>query len=283
MEELSLMKKKFVDYIDKVIKNNHISHTYLIEINNYDEDYSYVLSFVKMIFSNMSYDDVCKKKLSIFSQIDNHNYPDLQVIEPDGSMIKKSQLLELQKDYNNKSLLGGKRIYIIKQAEKLNASSANTILKFLEEPEDDIIAILLTDNRYHVLDTILSRCQVLTLKEDNLVFSDDQSLEEVLKYVLNPKEFFIQYKNIVENLLVDKNIAKDKLLLIERILVCYMNFEYSNDSFDNKNILSMLEKIDQGKILFILDVLENEIPKLEFNVNYKMWLDSLFSKLVIGG
>ena len=62
-----------------------------------------------------------------------------------------------------------------------------------------------------------------------------------------------------------------------------MNFEYSNDSFDNKNILSMLEQIDQGKILFILDVLENEIPKLEFNVNYKMWLDSLFSKLVIGG
>ena len=283
MEELSLMKRKFVDYIDKVIKNNHISHTYLIEINNYDEDYSYVLSFVKMIFSNMSYDDVCKKNLSIFSQIDNHNYPDLQVIEPDGSMIKKSQLLELQKDYNNKSLLGGKRIYIIKQAEKLNASSANTILKFLEEPEDDIIAILLTDNRYHVLDTILSRCQVLTLREDNLVFSDDQSLEEVLKYVLNPKEFFIQYKNIVENLLVDKNIAKDKLLLIERILVCYMNFEYSNDSFDNINILSMLEQIEQGKILFILDVLENEIPKLEFNVNYKMWLDSLFSKLVIGG
>ncbi len=283
MEELSLMKRKFVDYIDKVIKNNHISHTYLIEINNNDEDYSYVLSFVKMIFSNMSYDDVCKSNLPIFSQIDSHNYPDLQVIEPDGSMIKKSQLLELQKDYNNKSLLGGKRIYIIKQAEKLNASSANTILKFLEEPEDDIIAILLTDNRYHVLDTILSRCQVLTLREDNLVFSDDQSLEEVLKYVLNPKEFFIQYKNIVENLLVDKNIAKDKLLLIERILVCYMNFEYSNDSFDNKNILSMLEQIEQGKILFILDVLENEIPKLEFNVNYKMWLDSLFSKLVIGG
>ena len=142
---------------------------------------------------------------------------------------------------------------------------------------------MLTDNRYHVLDTILSRCQVLTLREDNLVFSDDQSLEEVLKYVLNPKEFFIQYKNIVENLLVDKNIAKDKLLLIERILVCYMNFEYSNDSFDNKNILSMLEQIEQGKILFILDVLEKEIPKLEFNVNYKMWLDSLFSKLVIGG
>ena len=283
MEELSLMKRKFVDFIDKTIKNNHISHTYLIEINNYDEDYSFVLSFIKMIFSNMSFEEVCKSNLPIFSQIDSHNYPDLQVIEPDGSMIKKSQLLELQKDYNNKSLLGGKRIYVIKQAEKLNSSSANTILKFLEEPEDDIIAILLTDNRYHVLDTILSRCQVLTLKEENLSFVEDESLESVLKYVLNPKEFFIQYNNIVENLLVDKSIAKEKLLLIERILVCYMNYEYSQESFDNKNILALLKDVQQTKILYILDVLEKEIPKLEFNVNYKMWLDSLFSKLVIGG
>ena len=39
--------------------------------------------------------------------------------------------------------------YIIKNAERLNPSSANTILKFLEEPEDNIIAILLTNNRYN--------------------------------------------------------------------------------------------------------------------------------------
>ena len=55
-------------------------------------------------------------------------------------------------------------LFIIYNAEKLNTSSANTILKFLEEPEENIIAVLTTDNRYQVLDTILSRCQ-------NLVFA----------------------------------------------------------------------------------------------------------------
>ena len=41
--------------------------------------------------------------------------------------------MSLQKEYHNTSLLGNKRIYIIMHAECLNASSANTILKFIEE------------------------------------------------------------------------------------------------------------------------------------------------------
>ena len=43
------------------------------------------------------------------------------------------QLLELQKEYSNTSLLNNKRIYIIKNAEKMNQASGNTILKFLVE------------------------------------------------------------------------------------------------------------------------------------------------------
>ena len=70
--------------------------------------------------------------------IDNGNYPDLKIIEPDGNVIKKVQLLSLQEQFKNKSFLNNKMIYVIKEAEKLNDSSGNTILKFLEEPEEDI-------------------------------------------------------------------------------------------------------------------------------------------------
>ena len=60
--------------------------------------------------------------------------------------IKKEQLLELQEEFMTKGLLTSKKIYIITDATKLNTSSANSILKFLEEPADNIIAILLADN-----------------------------------------------------------------------------------------------------------------------------------------
>lgn len=48
--------------------------------------------------------------------------------------------------------------------------AANSLLKFLEEPEEDIIAILSCKNTSVVLPTIISRCQQIKLvgkKEEN--------------------------------------------------------------------------------------------------------------------
>ena len=50
---------------------------------------------------------------------------------------------------------------VINDVELLNTSAANSILKFLEEPEENIIAILITSNRNLVINTIVSRCQVI--------------------------------------------------------------------------------------------------------------------------
>lgn len=278
----SVIVKNYINYIDKIISNNKVSHAYLFEINDYDKDFKYILDFVKMILCNISYEEISSSDNNIINLIDSNNYPDIKIIEPDGSTIKKGQLLDLQKDYNNKSLLDGKRIYIIKNAEKLNPASGNTILKFLEEPEEDIIAFLVTDNRYHVLETILSRCQVLTLKEDNLSFEEDDDILDLLKCVVKPKDFFIKYNYFLSNVLVDKNIALEKFKIIENIIVSYLNYEYCDNSIDDK-IISILKDSSTDKLLLSLSIFEEEIPRLEFNVNFKLWLDSLFSRLVNGG
>ena len=283
MEKLSIIKQNYINYIDKIIDNNKVSHAYLIEIDNYEEDLKYVYDFIKMIICDSSYEKVLKVDTPVIKQIDDGNYPDIKVVEPEGSTIKKNQMLELQKEYSNKSLLDGKRIYLVKEAEKLNPASANTMLKFLEEPEENIVAILLTDNRYHVIDTILSRCQVLTLKEDNTNIEEDNDLVDLLKCVLAPNDFFIKYNYFVNNYITDKEIAKDKLIIIEKIIINYLNNKYLNgEVFDNK-LLPILEKIDNKKLLNSLSIIEEELPKLEFNVNYKLWLDSLFSKFAVGG
>ena len=283
MGELSIVKKNYIDYIDKIISNNHISHAYLFEVNNYEDDYKYISDFIKMILCNIKYEDIDNSDNPIISLIDNNNYPDLRVIEHDGSTIKKGQLIELQKDYSNKSLLDGKRIYIIKNAEKLNPASANTILKFLEEPEEDIIAFLITDNRYHVLDTIISRCQILTLKEDNLSFEEDDDILDLLKCVVYPNDFYIKYNHFMKDVLVDKDVARDKFKMIENILILYLNYEYLDNSNCDDKIIKLLGECSNEKILNSLSIFEEELPKLEFNVNFKLWIDSLFSKLIIGG
>ena len=283
MKELSVVKQNFIQYIDHILQNKKVSHTYLIEITDYAEDMQYVLDFVKMILCNCSYFELKNSDNPVVHLIDQGNYPDLKIIEPDGNLLKKAQMIDLQKEYSNKSLMNNKRIYIIKNVEKFNTASANTMLKFLEEPEDDIVAILLTNNRYSVLDTILSRCQVLSLKEDSIVINSDPNVLELLKCILNPRSFFIQYNHFINDVIVDKNVAKELFLEVEADIIRILNSNYLVDSNINSDIKDLIKNIDMNVLVNKLSVLGDEIPKLDFNVNYKLWLDALFSKLIIGG
>ena len=278
MSNLSLVKKNYIDYINNVINNNKISHAYLIEVDNYNTDFKYVIDFIKMILCDFSYDDLTKSNNNIINLIDNDNYPDIVYISSDTSIIKKTSMIDLQKEFKNKSLYDNKKIYVIKEAEKLNASSANTILKFLEEPEKDIIAFLITTNRYKVIDTILSRCQILSLKENNFDLFLDDSNVDFANYILNPDLFFINYNELVKNEYSDKFFFKDKLIIIENMIIEYLSGRY-DDIVDNRFIF---EKYSNVKLLSIISIIEEEIPKLDYNVNYKLWIDSFFSKLIGG-
>lgn len=282
MKNLSVVKSNYIDYINKIISNNHLSHSYLIEVGNYDDDLKFVYDFIKMILCNMTYNELSSSDNKIIKLIDSDNYPDLIVIEPDGNNIKKGQLLSLQKEFSNKSLFGNKRIYIIKECEKLNISSANTILKFLEEPEDDIVAFLLTKNRYQVIDTIISRCQILNLRDCNYLIDLDDDIINLLDVIFNPKKFYMQYNYFISNIILDKQVAKEKFTKVEEIIVDYLNNKYRGLEIDQK-LNSLFINVSDELLVKKISILEKEIMKLDYNINYKLWVDCLFSKLSLGG
>ena len=150
-------------------KLNKINHSYIIETNGYPNAWNFCLSFVKFLFCDKGYTNNkncnnCYKNL----KIDNNEYLELKIIDAEGQWIKKSQLDDLQFDFSKKSIVDTKKIYVIKNAEKLNASSSNSLLKFLEEPEDNIIAILLVKKRQQLLQTIVSRCQIFSLNKKKI-------------------------------------------------------------------------------------------------------------------
>lgn len=277
MGEISSIQSRFIQYINGIIHNHRVSHAYLIELNNYEQDLTFVYSFIKMILCNISYEELESCQNPILTLIDDGNYPDIRVISSDTGVIQKSFITDLQKEYSNKSLLNEKRIYLIREAEKLNGFSANTILKFLEEPEDDIIAFLLTDNRYHVLDTILSRCQVLSLKEEKGSYQVDDSLLDILDCILNPRQFFLKYRSYMDDIFLDKNVMRNQLREVENVLIAYLE-----GNLIEKDELSFLSSKTNDEVIHILSVIEDEVPKLDFNVNFKLWVDALFSRLIGG-
>jgi hypothetical protein len=271
------------------IENNCVTHAYLIDENNYVNSYDMVLSFVKAILcEDRYYDgnnlDIGKcSKCSLCKRIDDGNYPELKIISPDGMYIKKQQIVDLQQEFSRSAVEGKKRIHIIRDCDKMRTEAANSMLKFLEEPEDDVVAILIADNRYHVIDTIISRCQIISLKE-NFVCSDySDEFIDLFECILKPKDFYIKYNNFIKNIIPEKSILIEYLNTISDIFISYLNYKHGViDSF-SEDLKIILDKYDDNYLINIISVIEDEIQKLNFNVNYKLWLDAFFAKLIIGG
>ena len=282
--------------------NNKISHAYLFETNDYEFSNDFIMSFVKDIFCIDIEDN--RQKDNIIKQIDNNEYIELKVIETSGLQIKKDEMINLQSNFSNKSITNSKRIYVIKSAEKLNSSSGNTILKFLEEPEENIIAILITPSRYRVINTIQSRCQLISLvNNDNLkglntfdklskLLYNNQDLSND-EYILDKINNVINFVQYYETKGMDTLLFSNKLFLqyftnreevlnaFEMMKLLYLDslkFKTNaniNVFNDHEEILSLICKNNSlNKIIFKINIIIKCIDNIKFNMNTSLLIDS---------
>lgn len=89
----------------------------------------------------------------------NNHYARSAYSETAGILI--DQIRELKKISAMTLYMGKHRIFIISEADRLNAEAGNSLLKLLEEPPDHLILILTTVRLDKLLPTIISRCQVI--------------------------------------------------------------------------------------------------------------------------
>lgn len=79
-------------------------------------------------------------------------------------IIGVDQTTEIFQKIALKSFEGGYKIMIIWCADKMNVETSNKLLKLLEEPTDNTVFILITENESNILQTIISRCQIVRFK-----------------------------------------------------------------------------------------------------------------------
>ena len=266
------------------IKNNKISHAYLFENKGNDKYIEIILSFVKAILCPNNYfnNEKCGKCLQCL-RIENGNYPEIKIIKPEGMWIKKEQLMDLQEAFNKTAIEGSKRIYIILECEKLNKQAANSILKFLEEPNDGIIALLVTNNKDLVLDTIKSRCQDILILADNEVNFDSLMINDVLDFIRvlenNKKDTIIYAKPLWLTKFKDRNSfikAIDIMIYFYNDVLLFKlgcDLKYFNNYYDDvTNINGSIDEI----IKKIKILIENE-----YLIRYNLNLNLLINKIII--
>ena len=204
-----IMYKMLVNSIHK----DRISHAYLIETNYNSSGFDFALAFAKFLLCplNKTKNDNCVNCTQCH-RIDDNCFSELKILKSETLQIKKEQINDLQKEFSLKSVESKRKVYIIEEAEKLNDASSASLLKFLEEPEENIIAILLTPNKNLLLNTILSRCQIISLRSEK---ENEKTIPEELCDLLSIKESEKQEFITNENNILKIDTALNFLKLIE--------------------------------------------------------------------
>ena len=236
-------------FLKNIIKNKSLANGYIFYGAEGLGKKQTALQFIKEIFKQSSPSE------NVEERITNNNHPDFLIIEPDSLLITKSsgsfdlektiksgseiikiaQIRNIKTFLSQKSINSEKKIVLIIDAHLLNEAASNCLLKTLEEPSNGIF-ILLTSKLNLLLDTIISRCQIVRFRS----FSSKQ-IKSILKEYLDTSKLNINTKLKFEDLINSANGSPNPLL---------KNIEIWNDISDEiinklgspiKNSLEILE------------------------------------------
>jgi DNA polymerase-3 subunit delta' len=95
-------------------------------------------------------------------------HPDVEIIRTEGLSIKVEEVRELLTRVAWAPSMGGWRVVVMEDADRLTESAANALLKAIEEPGTRTVWLLCAPTLHDVLPTIRSRCRHLQLRTPSL-------------------------------------------------------------------------------------------------------------------
>ena len=235
--------KKIQEQFINSLANNRLAHAYLFYGPEGCGKEAFSFELAKMLNCEDENNRPCNS-CPACSKIGHLNHPDLKYIFPTGAtwkpdeiskkisgkaqnpfsrielsghtVIQIERIRELKNEAKYASYEAKKRFYIVSEAEKMSRESANSFLKLLEEPPENLIIILITSKQNTLLDTIRSRCRivhfpVLSFEDASLIVNKYCILDEEIKKTIrmsqgNLKEFFD---------MIDKPIDEKRQLVYE--------------------------------------------------------------------
>ena len=149
---------KQISVLQSTIKRDRVPHAYLFHGIKGIGKRTTAKILAKALNCRGEEDDSCDRCPSCL-KIEHGNHPDVVFIEPEGVFIKIDAIRALQDQIKFRPFEGGKKVFIIVDADRMNDPSANALLKTLEEPNPSNLLILTTARVHKLPQTIISRCQ----------------------------------------------------------------------------------------------------------------------------
>tara|TARA_Y100000991_G_scaffold213400_1_gene199048 strand:+ start:829 stop:1788 length:960 start_codon:yes stop_codon:yes gene_type:complete len=267
-----LINKEINKKLENIVKNKLFSNGYIFYGPEGIGKKETAIKFTEEIFKQYSSNTNVKGKI-----IDN-NHPDFLLIEPtilsngnlrnrteaeskknNKEIIRIEQIRNIKIFLSQKSIESGKKIVLIVDAHLLNEAASNCLLKTLEEPTNGIF-ILLTSKLNLLLDTIISRCQLMRFRS----FSQKQ-LDIFIRNNIKISSINIFEKLNLQDLINSANGSPGKIL--KDILIWQELPDEIKDNLDfplreDLNILKIAKLIsDELEIdqqIFLINYIQNK-------------------------
>ena len=152
-------QERAIRYLKRVLAEGKVPHAYLFFGISGIGKTTTALAFAQALnCMNPSGGEACGRCVPC-RQMAGGNFPDLEILRPEGRVIKIEQVRELIRRIGLKTASGRYRVTVVERAEWMTMEAANAFLKTLEEPPPCNILILNVAEKRDLLPTVLSRCQ----------------------------------------------------------------------------------------------------------------------------
>ena len=269
MIELIGFEKEYSDLL-KRYKSNNLPNSILIHGLSGIGKRTFLNKLVKNIINIEFKDSNLDHHLNLFK---NNTHPNIKIIEKEidsktgkiKSNITIDQIRRLKTFLNSTSIIqNSSKIVIVDSADYLNISSANSMLKILEEPKENTYIFLISNQISLLLPTIRSRCLKIKFNTHNLTnFTniikdniDEISNEEINFY------FELTYGSPGTTILYYNN---DFLDIFQLSIKCLLSNDLDDDKINLSNILSKLTNDEFNNYLSMLKFILIVANKLKVN------------------
>lgn len=110
-------------------------------------------------------------------------HPDLIVVDEGDSEIKVETARSIRDEAYIRPNEGGRKVFLIRHADRMNPAAQNALLKVLEEPPRDVFFVLTAMQPGVILQTIRSRCTIYHLEPPASELPDEAMLDQLAPFL----------------------------------------------------------------------------------------------------
>ena len=168
--KLAESQSKLFEEFSQIIRENRLSHAYLFsgDFGSFDM----AIWLAQSRFCLTPEDGLPCGHCRPCRLIAQGEFSDVKLVEPQGQLIKTDTIRQLTREFSQSSFEGQAQVFIIRDADKMHVNAANSLLKFIEEPQSQIYIFLLTADDSRILPTIKSRAQLFYFPKNRAYLED---------------------------------------------------------------------------------------------------------------